>query len=200
MKGKPPNPQQHSQFLKPEARSLKPNSRSPKPTMPILLETRKFRVEELTHDTPRGPVTRQVVRHPGAVVLLPLLPEGRICLIENYRAAVDRTLLELPAGTREPNEPPEKTAARELIEETGYRAGRIELLTEFFVSPGILDERMLLYLATELTPGPPEREHGEQIENREFPFEEALGMALQGKIEDAKTLIGLLLARQLGRA
>jgi ADP-ribose pyrophosphatase len=135
---------------------------------------------------------RDVVRHPGAVVILPLLDDGRVCFERNYRVAVDQTLIELPAGTLEPNEDPAETARRELIEETGYRAGRIEHLLTFCMSPGILDEQMYLYLARDLTPGPTALEAGEDIQSLLCTWEEAMAMARRGDIRDAKTLVGLL--------
>ncbi len=136
---------------------------------------------------------REVIRHPGAVVLLPVLEDGRIVMIENYRPSIDQTLLELPAGTREPGETAETTAARELIEETGYRAEKLEPMTSFFSAPGICDEEMYLYLATGLTAGDAEREAVEQIENRIVSVADLHTMIEEGKIRDAKTLVGLLL-------
>ena len=103
---------------------------------------------------------------PGAVVLLPLLDPDTVVLIENHRPTVGETLLELPAGTREVDEAPEVTAARELAEETGYQAGKLTLIHEFFSAPGIGDELMHLYLAEDLTEGSHHREATEQIENR----------------------------------
>jgi ADP-ribose pyrophosphatase len=135
---------------------------------------------------------RETVQHPGAVTILPLLDDGRVCLIRNYRIAVEKTLVELPAGTLEPGEDPAVTARRELIEETGYRASSIEKLSEFYMSPGILNERMHLYLARGLQPGPAALEPGEQIETWVVPWAEAMRMACDGSIQDAKTLVGLL--------
>jgi len=159
----------------------------------ILLETRLFRVVEETYRTPDGREhVYQIVRHPGAVVILPVLDDGRICLIENYRQAVGQTLLDLPAGTREPDEATAETARRELIEETGYRAARIEPVARFFMSPGILSEEMHLFLATGLTPGEQDLQGSEQITVRETPWSEVLTMIQDGRIRDAKTLVGLL--------
>ncbi|HLA83965.1 MAG TPA: NUDIX hydrolase [Thermoguttaceae bacterium] len=158
-----------------------------------LLETRLFRVVESSYETPDGRRhVRQVVRHPGAVVILPVLDDGRICLIENYRVSVDQTLLELPAGTREPDEDPATTALRELAEETGYRAKKIEPVVEFFMSPGILDERMHLFFATGLTSGEQDLQGGEQIKPRLTTWDETLRLMRAGEIRDAKTLVGLL--------
>ena len=144
-------------------------------------------------------LTREWVRHPGAVAIVPIFDDGRVCLIENHRHAVGQTLIELPAGTREPNEDPLETARRELTEETGCTATRFDLLYEFYMSPGILCERMSLYRATGLTEGAPARESGEQIENLIVPWQEALAMASDGRIQDAKSLVGILLCEQLRR-
>jgi ADP-ribose pyrophosphatase len=164
----------------------------------ILFQGRRFHVERAVQVTPDGVEhVREVVRHPGAVVILPLLDDGRICFIRNYRVAVDQTLIELPAGTLEPGEDPAMTAVRELAEETGYRAGRIEHLLTFCMSPGILDERMHLYLAEKLQPGPMALEAGEDIEPMLCTWAESLDMMRRGDIRDAKTLVGLLYYRSL---
>ena len=159
----------------------------------ILFQGKIFRVERAVQITPDGTEhLRQVVRHPGAVVVLPLLDDGRICLVRNYRVAVDETLIELPAGTLEAGEEPALTARRELAEETGYRAGRIEHLLTFYMSPGILDERMHLFLADQLKPGPTALEAGEDIQKLLCTWEEAMEMIRRGEIRDSKTLVGLL--------
>ena len=162
-----------------------------------LLQTSRFSVVELA--SPSGP-PRQVIRHPGSVVIVPMVDEHHVCLIRNYRVSVARTLVELPAGTREPNEAPEVTATRELAEETGYRVESLEQITDFLPAPGILDERMILYLARGLSEGPPAREAGEQIENLVVPWQEAMEMVGRGEIEDAKTIIGLLLVDRQRRS
>jgi ADP-ribose pyrophosphatase len=165
-----------------------------------LLTTKKFAVVRHTVETPGGKSkTREIVRHPGACVIVPLLDDGRVCLIRNYRIAVNQTLIEVPAGTLEPPEPPAVTAERELIEETGYRARKIEFLHAFFLSPGILDEKMHLYVATGLTAGETAREEGEEIENWLVPFDEAVAMVFRGEIQDAKSIVGLLWAERLRR-
>jgi len=166
----------------------------------VLLTASKFRVVRETIATPGGKTkTREIVRHPGACVILPLLDDGRVCLIRNWRVAVNQTLIELPAGTLEPPEPPAETAKRELIEETGYRAQKIELLHAFFLSPGILDEKMHLYLATGLTAGETALEEGEEIENLLVPWDEAIAMIFRREIQDAKTIVGLLWVDRLRR-
>ena len=158
---------------------------------------RVVRVEEPHRDGSVG--TREVVRHPGAVTILPLLDDGSVCLIRNYRVAVDETLVELPAGTLEPDEDPLLTAQRELQEETGYLASQWQALRTFVLSPGILDEVMYLYLATGLTAGPTNREPGEQIENLIVSWDDALSRVADGTIRDAKTIVGLLSYDRWGR-
>lgn len=162
----------------------------------ILFQAQRFRVERAMQTMPDGTRhVREVVRHPGAVVILPLLDDGRVCFVRNYRVAVGQTLVELPAGTLESDEDPAQTALRELAEETGYRAGRMEHLITFCMSPGILDERMHLYLAESLQPGPTALEAGEDIQPLLCTWEDALEMARRGDIRDAKTLVGLLYYR-----
>lgn len=158
----------------------------------LLLECQIFNVvRKWTEGTDGRQHVRQIIRHPGAVVVLPRLDDGRVVLIRNYRTAVGRHLLELPAGTLEPDEEPVLAAHRELAEETGYRARSMQWLTSFYASPGILDERMHLFLATGLEPGPPDLQPDERIEPVVLPWNEALALARDRQIEDAKTLIGL---------
>ena len=162
-------------------------------TAEVLFQGQRFRVERAEQIMPDGSRhAREVVRHPGAVVILPLMDDGRVCFVRNYRVAVGHSLIELPAGTLEPSEDPVETAVRELAEETGYRAGRIERLLTFCMSPGILDERMHLFVAESLQPGPMALEAGEDIQPLAFTWAEALEMARRGEIADAKTLVGLL--------
>ena len=159
---------------------------------PILLRASRFTVNAMTMIDKHGnQIMREVVRHPGAVVLLPILDDGRVVMIENHRRTVNQTLLELPAGTIEIGESPAATAPRELIEETGYRAGKLTKIHEFYSCPGICDELMHLYVATELVAGDPDREATEQIENRIVTRAEIKSLVQSGKIRDAKTLVGL---------
>ncbi|WP_182867368.1 NUDIX hydrolase [Rhodopirellula sp. JC639] len=162
------------------------------PQEPMLLKGARFNVHRMTLKGDDGRLyEREVIRHPGAVVLLPILDDGRVVLIENTRPTVGETLLELPAGTREPGEEALVTAGRELIEETGYRAGKLELVHEFYSAPGICDELMHLYRATELVAGDPEREATESIVNRIATRDEIRTWIADGTIRDAKTLVGL---------
>jgi ADP-ribose pyrophosphatase len=159
----------------------------------LLLEASRFKVVEHSRVLPNGrTVTHQVVTHPGAVTIIPILDGNRVCLIRNYRVAVGRTLIELPAGTIDNNEPPAETAKRELQEETGFRATRWRELPPFWMSPGILNERMHLFVAEGLTEGATAREPGEEIDNLIVPWDEAVAMAERGEIEDAKSLVGIL--------
>jgi ADP-ribose pyrophosphatase len=147
----------------------------------------------LSRELANGTIHRhEVVIHPGAVVILPLLADDRVCLIRNFRIAVDQTLVELPAGTIENGEDPAETARRELIEETGFRAGRLEKLCEFFMSPGILNERMHCFLATDLQQGPTALEVGEEIQTVVVALDEALRLIDAGEIRDAKSIAALL--------
>ncbi len=134
---------------------------------------------------------REVIRHPGAVVLLPLIDDDTIVMIRNSRPQVGETLLELPAGTRESGEPIIETARRELIEETGYEGQTFDLLHQFYAAPGMSDELMQLFLATGLTLGEHAREATEQIENQIVRRDEIPDLLSGGKIRDAKTIIGL---------
>lgn len=136
-------------------------------------------------------VRRDFFKYPGAAVILPVLDDGSIVLIRNYRFAVDEHLYELPAGMLEPGEEPEACAGRELTEETGYEAGRIEKLTEFYTGPGTTDEMMWAYLATELTPGRQNLEVYERISVEVRSDAEVRGMVADGTIHDAKTIAAL---------
>jgi len=156
--------------------------------------TSRFSVIEIERRTPDGQVrNRAVVRHPGAVTIIPMVDEDHVCLIQNFRVSVNQTLIELPAGTLEPPEPPEQAAHRELIEETGYKAGVMRELHGFYLSQGILDERMHLYVATDLVAVGASREPGEEIENLVVSWQEAMQLVESRKIQDAKTISGLLL-------
>jgi len=137
-------------------------------------------------------VKRDLVVHPGAVVILPLLDPEHIVMIRNERFAVGKTLWELPAGTLEKNESPIMTAKRELIEETGYQAGKIEALTQFYTSPGFCTEMMHAYVARDLIPIGQALEESEKITVEIVSWEQALNMAGDGTIIDGKTLTTLL--------
>jgi len=125
-------------------------------------------------------------------VILPLLADGRVVLIRNERPAVEAELLELPAGTLDPPEPAIECARRELTEETGYRAGRLEPLVSFYSTPGICNEHMHAFVARELTPGETEHEPSERIRVTPMEYEDTLRAIGDGRIVDAKTMVTLL--------
>lgn len=155
---------------------------------------RKIRVEVDTFTAPDGStVRRDVIRHPGAVVILPVLDAAHVVLLRNERFVVNETLWEVPAGTLEPGEPIEECARRELIEETGYRAAKWRNLGFLYASPGVFDEKLHLFVAEELTPGPASPEPGEHLEPVTVRLDEAIRMCLSGEITDAKTITSLLL-------
>jgi ADP-ribose pyrophosphatase len=143
------------------------------------------------------PFQRDVVLHPGAVAILPLVRDDFVCLIRQQRPIPGETLLEIPAGTLEPPEPPDQAAVRELAEETGYQAARWRKLAEFFPSPGVLTERTHLYVAQDLTAGPMNLERDEHIEPCVVAWDQALRWATDGTIRDAKTLVAILLWERL---
>ena len=136
--------------------------------------------------------TREVITHPGSVVVLPVLPDGRILLIRQYRHATRQFLWELVAGRMEAGETPARAAARELIEETGYRARRFRVFLDVFPTPGFLEERMYILLAQELTSGDARPEVDERITSRAFTSAQLKGMIRRGKLRDAKSIAGLL--------
>ena len=138
-------------------------------------------------------IQRDLVCYGGAAVILPVMDDGAIVMIRNYRYAVDETLLELPAGMLEPGEDPAEGARRELTEETGCTAGAIEPLGSFFSAPGSTDETMHAYLATGLTPGRQNLEDYERITVEIYPDSQVRRMVLDGTIHDAKTIAALSL-------
>jgi ADP-ribose pyrophosphatase len=145
-----------------------------------------------------GTVQREVIVHPGAVAVLPVLEDGRIVMIRNHRHAVRRTLLEIPAGTLESGEDPADCAGRELLEETGYRARRIEPLREFFTTPGICTERMHAFAAYDLQHEAQALEPTEQIEVQPMSPGEVTRALASGEIEDAKTIATILYWMRFG--
>lgn len=154
-------------------------------------------VFNVTVDTVReGELTyqREVVHHHGSAVILPLFDDGTVALVRQYRHPAVRYLLEAPAGSLDDGERPDDGAARELQEELGLVAARMEKLSEFFVSPGFCEEKMWVFLATDLTEGPQRLKEDEILEVVRLPLEEALEMIASGEIEDAKTIIALMLA------
>ncbi|MGA7670664.1 MAG: NUDIX hydrolase [Nitrolancea sp.] len=135
---------------------------------------------------------REVVEHPGAVALVPVLPNGDFVLVRQYRHPVGQSTLELPAGTREPGEPPLQTAIRELREETGYSADDVRELLRFYVSPGWADEEVIIFVATGLKSGEVEPEADEDLQVVTVQAETVTNRIRSGEIIDSKSIIGLL--------
>ena len=173
---------------------------TPHGELPKILGSRKVfdgRVFNVTVDTvSEGEVTyqREVVHHPGSAVIIPVFDDGTVSLVRQYRHPAVRYLLEAPAGTLADGERPEAGAARELQEELGLVAARLEKLSEFFVSPGFCEEKMWVYLATEFSEGKQLLDDDEILEVVRLPIADALEMISSGEIQDAKTIIGLMLA------
>ena len=154
---------------------------------------RKFWIEKRLEPDASGTLRAyEVIRHPGAAVILPIMDDGRVVLIANHRVSVDTDLLELPAGTIDPPEDARTCAERELIEETGFRARAFEPLVSFYSSPGICDERMHVYVASGLTAGATALEAGERIVTHAMSFAEAVDAIRAGRIVDAKSIVALL--------
>ena len=152
----------------------------------------RLEVHTLSDDATGRRLAKEVVVHPGAVVILPLMSDGTVVMIRNRRYAVGQVLIELPAGTLEKGEVPMNCAGRELIEETGFIAGRLQSLTAFFASPGIISERLYAFAAFDLEPAATDPDEGEEIEVVPTPFAECLEMIRDGRIQDAKTIATLL--------
>ncbi len=173
---------------------------TPQKELPKILDSQKVfegRVFNVTVDTvSEGELTykREVVHHHGSAVIVPVHDDGTVVLVRQYRHPAVRYLLEIPAGTLADGERPEVGAARELQEELGLTAARLEKLSEFFVSPGFLEEKMWVFLATDLSEGKQLLDEDEILDIVRLPIAEALEMITSGEIQDAKTIIGLMLA------
>jgi ADP-ribose pyrophosphatase len=159
----------------------------------VLFRGRVFTLKRDRVIEPSGIVTtRDMIAHPGSVVVLPLLSDGRIVLIRQYRHAAGQYLWELVAGHKEPHESAVAGVHRELVEETGYTARRVRKLLEFFPSPGLLGERMDIFLAEGLTKGKAQPEEDEKISQKIVTLRQAEKWIRSGKIRDGKSIAGLL--------
>ena len=160
-----------------------------------------FRVTEDEAVDPRSgfQIKRSVVRHAGSAVMMAVDDRKRILLVRQYRLPADAYLWELPAGRLDPGEKSLHAAKRELAEETGYTAGTWKKLVSFWVSPGYVEEKMTIFLATDLTEGTATPMDDERIETRWFTRQEIAAMIDSGKIADAKTMIGYMLWERRGR-
>ena len=154
------------------------------------------RVTERHHDGETH--ARDMVRHPGAVVILPVRDDGHVVLVEQHRTSIGGELLELPAGTLEPGEDPLLAAQRELAEETGYRAASWSRLVRFYPAPGICDELIEVFLATGLKAGACDPDPGESLAVREMRLDEVRRCLLENEIMDGKTLTTLLYVMFVG--
>lgn len=163
-----------------------------------LYQGRVINVDQDTVRFPDGSVgVLEMIRHPGAAAVVPFLddpsgPDPRVLLIHQFRHAADGLLWEIPAGTLELGEPPESCARRELVEEAGMEAGKLVRLTTIFTTPGFTDERIHLYLATDLSPAALAREADEFITVHEKRWSEVGKMIKGGKIKDGKSLCSLM--------
>ena len=160
-----------------------------------LLDVRKDEVE-----LPNGKTsTREWINHPGAVCCVPILPDGKIALIKQYRYPVQSEMIELPAGKLDPNEEPEECAIRELQEEIGYRPKKLTFLTHIHPAVGFANEKMWLYLAEDLVPSESKLDEDEFLELIPTDFDEALELIWSGEITDVKTIIGLLWVNRINK-
>ena len=157
------------------------------------------RVVKLRVDTVRLPdgrtAKREIVEHRGAVAMVALDAQGNVLLVRQYRKPVERSLLEIPAGTLDPGEDPEHCARRELAEETGYRPGRLSRLTGFYSAPGFCSEYLHVFLATELMPVESRPEDDENLELVRAPLADCVRLIRDGDICDAKSIVGILAAQ-----
>ncbi len=161
-----------------------------------LFQGRAFRIRRDTLKAPDGRETKfEIVEHNGSVIILPIDDQGNLFFVRQYRHAAGADLLELPAGTREGDEPFEACARREIREETGMAAGKLEKLGDFYLAPGYSTEFMAVFLATDLSPNPLEADADEFLQVEKIPVKKAIQMAAHGEVPDAKSLAALFLAR-----
>lgn len=139
---------------------------------------------------------REIVEHPGAVAIIPITEDNKIILVRQFRKSVEKPLLEIPAGKIEINEEPKETALRELAEETGFKANNMEYITEFYTSPGFSNEKVYLFLATQLQNGEANPETDECIETETYDILDLVEMVDRGEINDSKTIIGIFYAEK----
>ncbi|MCL4268359.1 MAG: NUDIX hydrolase [Anaerolineales bacterium] len=162
----------------------------------VLMKGRAFTIRRDYLKTPDGRETRfEIVEHGGSVIIIPVDDEGNLLFVRQYRHAAGMDLLELPAGTRDGDEPFEECAAREIREETGMEAGTLKHVGSFYLAPGYSTEYMGVFLATDLKHNPLEADDDEFLSVEKLPIKEALALAERGEMPDAKSLAALLMAR-----
>lgn len=144
----------------------------------------------------KGYKKREIVEHPGAVGIVAII-NNKIVLVKQYRKAIEKAIWEIPAGKLEQGENPKDCAIRELKEETGYTAKKLRLIHKFYTSPGFSNQKIYIYLATDLESGEANLEDGEFLDVHELELNQVYEMLEKNEIEDAKTSIGLLLAKEL---
>lgn len=161
-----------------------------------LLQGRVFRIRRDTLKTPDGRETKfEIIEHGGSVIVVPVDESGDMYFVRQYRHAAGKYLLELPAGTRDGDEPYEACAAREIREETGMQAGKLQKVGEFFLAPGYSSEFMEVYLATDLKHNPLEADEDEFLTVEKYSLKQAIAMAERGEMPDAKSLAALLMVK-----
>jgi ADP-ribose diphosphatase len=161
-----------------------------------ILQGRAFKIRRDSLTTHDGRETRlEIIEHGGSVVLIPIDDDGNLLFVRQYRHAAGADLLELPAGTRDDDETFDKCAAREIREETGMEAGKLQKVGEFYLAPGYSSEFMAVYLATGLKENPLDADDDEFLKVEKIPLRQAIEMAERGEVPDAKSLAALLLAR-----
>ncbi len=162
----------------------------------VLLQGRNFKVRRDTLKTPDGRETKlEILEHGGSVVLVPVDRQGNVLFVRQYRHAAGGEILELPAGTREEEEPYEDCAAREIREETGMEAGRLQKVGEFYLAPGYSSEFMAVFLATDLKPNPLDADEDEFLQVEQVPVKEVSALFERGEVPDSKSLAAWLLAK-----
>lgn len=153
-----------------------------------------------TVESVNGESTREIVEHSGGAVVLPLFPNKNVIMIRQFRKPIERDVLEIPAGKIEQGESPEETAFRELHEETGYMAKNMTLLTKMYPSVGYSEELLYIYLATDLEPGETDFDENEDIDSYSYHIDDLHEMVMEGKIQDAKTQVAILMTVELLRS
>lgn len=164
----------------------------------VVYKGKVFDVRKHIVKTPSGQSVRDIVEHSGGSIMVAITDEGKILMERQYRKALERAILELPAGKADPDEVPEMTAARELSEETGYTASEVKHLVSYYPTCGYSNELLHIFICRGLTPGEKHWDTDECIELSAYDPDEIINMIMAGEICDSKTIIGILFARQAG--